>query len=254
MKHLRQYIRELILCEDRTPYDELIFRDIRNAKLFDEEMPDIDINFLADIVNLKNDYITSRDVFTPTEYNTFEDWFLRQLTPETYQQCIENAKKSPICAPVQGEIRNYPFGGGRLKNSIISAPQLDDLLANSRYKIQISLKKCDYHWVHAPCDGIITDIKTLEHGTLFPKSESMTVFYIKSKYGDVALACIGEQTVQTFAKDAKVGDKISKMKPIGYFYFGSQILMGIQLPMSVFEGDFVFPGDPLCNQYPQRTT
>ena len=208
-------------------------------------MPIINIDKLADLVNIKNGYDTPRNVFEPQKYKTFEDWFLRRLSPEKENECFVNAQAANVSSPVQGEIRRYPFGGGRLKNSIILAPQLNDVLRDAQHKIQISLKKCDYHHVHSPCDGRISEIRVLNHGDLFPKSESMMVFYISGAIGDVAMACIGEQTVQTFVNIVNVGDVVKKMDNIGYFYFGSQILIGMPSPPSVCEGMFVFPGDQI---------
>jgi phosphatidylserine decarboxylase len=250
MNLLREYIRSVL--DDKHADGnvwEQIFQQIRLSKLHGAPMPDIDIDELADVMNDVMGYDVHRDAFYPTEYVTFEDWFLREMTDQTLVQCIKKSFLSDVCAPVQGTVRKHvPSGEMSLKKSVVIVEDLLDLVAGSRL-IQISLQKTDYHRVHSPVDGTISEIVTLEKDGLFPGSEAMVIITIQSPFGDVKMMCIGEWSVQTFSVHAEVGDDVHKMFELGHFYFGSQVIVVLPDNMDVVvneEGkERVFPGDPV---------
>ena len=78
----------------------------------------------------------------------------------------------------------------------------------------------------------------------------MTIISIQSEYGLVKVLCIGEWTVQTFVPQVQVGMPVLKLDKLGYFYFGSQVIISLPStlkPIVNLEGkERVFPGDPMC--------
>jgi hypothetical protein len=254
MKLLRRTIRNLILSEYKqyNPEEcpqEAVFRQVRQAKIFGEPMPDIDWDEFAQEVNSEKGYENHREDFEPAYYEKFDDWFLRSLTTAVLELCKEKAELYPIVSPCQGTVRQeIPSGTITLKKSVV---HLDTLLGilDTPSILQISLRKTDYHRIHSPCDGVVEGIETYEQGELFKDSEACTIMDIKSAAGIVTLMLIGEWTVQTFMTEVQVGQPVNKLEELGYFYFGSQIIIGFDgmLKMLVEPNDKtrVFPGDPL---------
>ena len=168
-------------------------------------------------------YDTHRDAFEPIEYKTFEDWFLRDLAPDTLDICTKKASLSDMSSPVQGTIRkSIPSGEMTLKKSVIMSEDLLGLLGCDEL-IQISLKKIDYHRVHSPVDGTISGVLEMAKDGFFPGAEAMTVISIETKFGDVKMMCIGEWSVQTFVPRIDIGDIVNKMSELGFFYFDAKL-------------------------------
>lgn len=250
MSILKKYIRKIVEL-DRASDDifEYIFQKIRDFKLNGAPDPGFDIEKIATAINLEKDYETPRSAFYPIKYTNFDDWFLRDLTDETLNKCIQNAKKTNFCSPVQGTVRKkVPSGELTLKQSVVEVSHLLDLLECKDF-IQISLRKNDYHHVHSPVDGIIKDVHVYNSDELFDGSESMTIFDILTSFGVVKVLCIGEWTVQTFISDVQKGDILNKMDKLGHFYFGSQVIVAIDCESEFIldrdEEPRVFPGDPI---------
>ena len=228
---------------------EVIFQKIRAHKMTGSPMPNVNIDDLATIMNDDLGYDVDREAFVPTTYETFDNWFLRSLSLETLYTCVKKSELSDLCSPVQGTVRKkVPAGEMTLKRSVIAIESLLDLMSGSDL-IQISLQKTDYHRIHSPVDGKVVEIVSVKKDELFPGSEAMVIISIESLLGTVKVMCIGEWSVQTFMPTIQVGAVVSKMDEMGYFYFGSQVI--IVLPESVDiianrEGkERVFPGDPL---------
>ena len=254
MKQLRRLIRDMILVEYKK-YDsencphEKVFKQVRQAKIFGDQMPSVVWDEFAQEVNDEKGYENPREDFEPVYYEQFDDWFLRSMTPERFEVCEETAQGYPIVSPCQGTVRQeVPSGAITLKKSVV---HLDTLLGilNTPSILQISLRKTDYHRIHSPCDGVIQNVDTYEQGELFKDSEACTIVDIDSAEGIVTLMMIGEWTVQTFVTDIKVGDTVMKLEELGYFYFGSQVIVGfdgmLQMLVQPDDKTRVFPGDPL---------
>lgn len=257
MRDLRRVIQKILLLEYRRynakscPH-EAIFKQVRRAKIFGDKMPSLDWNRFAQEVIDEKEYENPRNDFTPVKYEQFDDWFLRRLTPETLQRCMQNAEGCPIVAPCQGTVRQkVPDGLVTLKKSVIHLDALLGIL-NLPSILQISLRKTDYHRVHSPCDGIIKSVERYQQHELFTESEACTIIDIQSGNGTVTLMMIGEWTVQTFITSMKRGDRVQKLQELGHFYFGSQVIIGTTTTMrsAVLADDRtrVFPGDPLFDR------
>lgn len=256
LKEVRKLVRDIILeykkyNQDDCPH-ETVFQQVRGAKIFGEKMPQIEWDQFAEDVNIEKEYENPREDFEPIYYTEFDDWFLRSLAPETLQRCKTNAEGYPIVSPCQGTIRQeVPSGAISLKKSVV---HLDTLLGilNVPSILQISLRKTDYHRIHAPCDGIISSIEVFNQGELFKESEACTIIDIMCVEGTVTLMLIGEWTVQTFVTNVSVGQSVSKLEELGYFYFGSQVILGYSgFSKMLVEPDDktrVFPGIPLFGE------
>ena len=239
-EQLRNLISNIIMKEniileykrvdrEECPYEK-VFQQVRKAKLYDEQMPQINWDDFAEKLNVEKDYETYREDFYPTYYSNFDDWFLRKMSPDCMERCIQKSIQGQVVSPCQGTVRKQVLSGDiTLKKSIIA---LDDLLGilNSPSLLQISLRKTDYHRIHSPCDGIIESVEVFEQGELFKDSEACTIIDIASTVGKVTLMPIGEWTVQTFVTDVMVGQPVSKLEELGYFYFGSQVIIGYDGP------------------------
>ena len=228
---------------------EQVFQAIKANRLYGAPEPDINIDFLADVMNKELDYDFDRHAFVPTQYSTFEDWFLRELSDETLDICLKKAALCDMSSPVQGTVRKFvPSGEMTLKKSVIMSEDLLDLLSSDRL-IQISLKKTDYHHVHSPVNGQVKEVSGLEKDEFFPGSEAMVIITIGTGFGDVKVVCIGEWSVQTFLSHVEAGDHVDKMTQLGFFYFGSQVIVAFPLCVEIIVNDNakqrVFPGDPI---------
>ena len=257
MKLLRRAIRTLILEEykkynpNECPH-EAVFRQVRQSKIFGEVMPEMNWDEFAQEVNDEKSYENPREDFNPLVYEKFDDWFLRTLAPEAMSRCEMNGQQFPIVSPCQGTVRKeVPSGAITLKKSIV---HLDTLLGilNTPSILQISLRKTDYHRIHSPCDGTIIGVDRYEQNDLFKDSEACTIIDIECAEGIITMMMIGEWTVQTFVTDVLEGQSVTKLQELGYFYFGSQIIVGfdgmLKLLVEPDDKTRVFPGDPLFGE------
>ena len=257
LKEIRQLVRNILQeykmwNQEDCPHEK-VFKQVRNSKLYGESMPQINWDHFAQEVIEEKGYENSREDFHPSYYEKFDDWFLRTLTAESLEKCAAAAEGYPIVSPCQGTVRQeVPSGNITLKKSIV---HLDTLLGilNTPSIIQISLLKTDYHRIHSPCDGVVDSIEAFDQGELFNESEACTIIDIMSNEGIITLMMIGEWTVQTFVTAIRVGQTVSKLEELGYFYFGSQIILGYDgfMKMIVTPDDKtrVFPGDPLFGEH-----
>ena len=58
---------------------------------------------IADRINKRFKYKPGKDAFFPGHYSTYEDWFLRELSPATRERCLSQAALAEVCSPVQGK-------------------------------------------------------------------------------------------------------------------------------------------------------
>ncbi|CAE7663078.1 PSD3 [Symbiodinium sp. CCMP2456] len=228
-------------------YEEL-FQATRLAKLTGAKVPDVDWTLIADRINKRFKYKPGKDAFCPAHYFTYEDWFLRALSPATLERCLSQAALAEVCSPVQGKAwEQVPSGEMSLKISVIAVSELLQVL-DGKHLVQLRLRWPDYHRVHSPVDGKILAIDCYQKDELFPGAESLTVFSFSTPFGLVRLLCIGEWSVQSFVALGKIGDQVAKMDELGHFDLGSQVILSLPDGMDVcLEGSpKLFPGDPIA--------
>lgn len=230
----------------RSWYEQL-FQQVRRARLEGAPEPDVDWSLIADRINKRFRYKPPRNAFRPVIYQTYEDWFLRELSEETCSTCLHRASTADVCSPVQAKVWNeVPSGEMTLKISVIAVEDLLHLVNGARL-VQFSLRWPDYHRVHSPVDGQISRIEQCDKDQLFPGAESMTIISIDTTFGLVRLLCIGEWSVQTFVLRVEVGQRVTRMHELGHFDSGSQVILVLPRGVEVVVqgGDKVFPGDPI---------
>ena len=99
MKLLREYVRDLLDAHhaEGNPWEQ-VFQAIKANRLHGAPDPDINIDFLADVMNKELDYDFDRHAFVPTQYSTFEDCYndiLKKKSPpnEIYSAASKNFEK-----------------------------------------------------------------------------------------------------------------------------------------------------------------
>jgi phosphatidylserine decarboxylase len=198
------------------------------------------------------EYDTPLQTFTPTRYGKFYDWFLRELSPQAKVAARYRASFSRVCSPVEALIRyegKVGDGSIELKNgeaNILHALQgLVPQVGNYNF-LKLNLRKCFYHRVHSPVGGVVTDITRHPQGTGAFGDNSVTCITINSPK-PVFLCAIGEKTVQSFNCLPKVGDKLNKLDEVGWFWWGSMVLLAVPPEMKFSENlpEKLFVGDPL---------
>lgn len=191
----------------------------------------VDFNRLADWVGALYDYDTPRESFTPTTYPTFYDWFLRRLTPETRVAARYRAATATICSPAEALFRyGGRVGDGRIQLKEGSADVLRALQEREPDVgdfpfIRLGLRKCHYHHVHSPVDGVIVGIEDFERGTGAFGNNTVTLVHLSTNVGPVFLCAIGEHTVQNFHRVVREGDTLRKVDEVGWFWWGSMVLL-----------------------------
>eukprot|EP00439_Symbiodinium_sp_Y106_P081058 s171_g19.t4 len=153
---------------DHTPSLAEVEEATRLAKLTGGKVPDVDWTLIADRINKRFKYKPGKDAFFPGHYSTYEDWFLRELSPATRERCLSQAALAEVCSPVQGKAwEQVPSGEMSLKISIIAVSQLLQVL-DGKQLVQLRLRWPDYHRVHSPVDGKIAAIDCYQKDELFP--------------------------------------------------------------------------------------
>lgn len=197
----------------------------------------------------------------PENYPTFNDFFIRKLKPN-----LRQISRAPIVSPVDGTISEF---GIIIKNQLIQAKGInyttEQLLACNPAKakafqdglfITLYLSPKDYHRVHMPVDGTLTEMIYIpgklfsvnpvlqkNREGLFAKNERIVAFF-DTKFGKMAMVMVGATIVgnistswhgqirRTSQKQRFLYPSIKKEKTfyakgeeIGYFNLGSTVIL-----------------------------
>ncbi|KAL0090330.1 phosphatidylserine decarboxylase-domain-containing protein [Phycomyces blakesleeanus] len=196
-----------------------------------------------------------------SSFKTFNQFFYRELKPGA-RPCDSPDDSSVVVSAADCRmmafatindatrlwIKGIEFGVAKLFNDGKRAKVYDGgALAIFRLAPQ------DYHRYHSPVDGVITDITYIEgqYYTVNPMAIRTTldvygenvrcVVHMESEeFGNVAIVCIGAMMVGSIVLTAKVGDKLSRTDPLGYFAFGgSTIVVLWEKDRIVFDDDLL---------------
>ena len=213
----------------------------------------INFDHLAEWVSEIYEYETPRTAFTPTKYDTFYDWFLRKLTPETRVAARHNASGAALCSPAEALVRYSGHVGDGLiqlkegRADVLRVLQEMEPNAGEMPFLRLGLRKCHYHHVHSPVDGVIVDIRDFEQGTGAFGDNTVTLFHLGTEHGAVFLCAIGEHTVQNFHRVVRVGDTVRKVDELGWVWWGSMVLLAYPSTLTpVTHLDKLFVGDPFA--------
>lgn len=214
----------------------------------------VDFNLLASWVSKFYGYQTPREIFTPQNYTTFYDWFLRKLAPSTLVAARYSSRHSQICSPVEALLRyNGVVGDGQIQlkegsaNIIGALGEIEPLIGSFNF-MKFALRKCFYHRVHSPVDGRVLDILKFDRDEDPFGRNATTVVHLETEFGDVFLCAIGERTVQSFHCLLEVGSSVRKLDEVGWFWWGSMVVLmypaDLHWPGKVFGREY-FVGDPI---------
>ncbi len=218
----------------------------------ERDMLGIDYNRMAEWVFEFYNYDTPLRSFVPVRYEGFYDWFLRRLSPEARLIARYKSNLSQVCSPVEALVSyKGKIGDGSIelkqgKANLLKALENSVPEIGSHNFLKFNLRKCYYHRVHSPVDGIVEEIIRHPQGTGAFGNNSVTCLKI-SIPEPVFVCAIGEKSVQSFNCLPKVGDRLDKMDELGWFWWGSMVLLSVP-PSVEFRGDLpekVFVGDPL---------
>lgn len=207
-----------------------------------------------------------------SEYPNLVEFFIRRLKPG---QRPVSSNENSITSPVDGKISAFgTITNGELIQAKGVNYQVKDLLGGDVLKAKkylggsfmtIYLSPRDYHRIHAPFGGQVTEY-TYVPGTLFPvnalgvravkglfaKNERLITF-LQTKIGEVAVVKVGATIVgsvkvfyDSFAgtnianvtvthKWLQDGPVLTKGAEIGYFEFGSTVILLFEPDQVVFD-------------------
>ncbi|KAI9032676.1 phosphatidylserine decarboxylase-domain-containing protein [Phycomyces nitens] len=196
-----------------------------------------------------------------SSFKTFNEFFYRELKPGSRpcdsadDSCVAVSAadcRLMVFATIDDAtrlwIKGIDFGIPKLLNDAQRAKAYDGgALAIFRLAPQ------DYHRYHSPVDGVITDISYIEgqYYTVNPMAIRTTldvygenvrcVVQMKSEqFGNVTVVCIGAMMVGSIVLTAKVGDRLNRTDPLGYFAFGgSTIVVLWEKGRIVFDNDLL---------------
>lgn len=197
----------------------------------------------------------------PANYENFNDFFTRKLKPDARQ-----ISSSPIVSPVDGIVSEF---GIIIKNQLIQAKgieySVEELLQTNPLKakefengcfITLYLSPKDYHRVHMPLDGTLTEMSYIPGQLfsvspllqqnlkgLFARNERISAFF-NTEYGKMALVMVGATVVggMSTAWHGKINRNSQKARflypsiknekvfyqkgeEIGYFSVGSTVIL-----------------------------
>lgn len=211
---------------------------------------------------------TSGALKSPSDFQSLHDFFIRQYD-RTTQVALPSSPEtviSPVDAKVESMGELTPEGEFIVKGQAYSVSRLlaRPNLANNFYGGQyvvLYLSPADYHRIHAPLDGSVTD-HYLSGGKSYPVNQ-LGLLYGKKPLSDnyrvislleshnkkVAVIKVGAMFVNSIEMTA-LSDTWEKGQEIGYFGFGSTVVLlfekdAIQWRESCHVGRKVQVGEPL---------
>lgn len=220
----------------------------------------IDYDRFADWLNTSFGYETPRSAFTPQQYRTYYDWFLRRLAPPSVVAARANAASADVCSPIQGQVvYSGLVGDGQIElkdgpANILEALQHRDPDLASHEFVKFDLEIHDYHHIHSPVDGKVSYIHYFGENTDPFGHNNALVIELDTAFGRVFMCCIGELTVQSIHHEVHPGDIVRKVDRLGWFWWGSMMLVVFPsgLRIEVMPGQPVFVGDHIAMLEPRR--
>jgi phosphatidylserine decarboxylase len=181
--------------------------------------------------------------FEPGPWDTLEDFFLRSL--RTGARPIGEG----IVAPADGVV----VGAGdcdagtilQVKGKPISVERLIGGPSEAARYLTIFLTPRGYHYVHAPMDGVLHDVRWIP-GRFFPQNEDalqhIDAIYARNeravvRFGDLTMVMVGASLIggihlrdldrSRWTKKGSTPIGVAKKKgdPIGHFTFGSTVVL-----------------------------
>ena len=207
-----------------------LFDDILELERRDNLPADLINNFI-NWVNKLYEYKTPFSWFIPNQFHNLTEFFTRRIVPEKLEDCRKMSSSAIVCSPGEANLVSTGFTNNKIYIKNIYA-NLTDGLKEIGLKLEdyifinFKLLRSYYHRAHSPVDGKITKIYQYpSFSTDFFGKNSASGLEIETDFGKVYMFAIGELNVQAFTLVVKKGDTIKKCDDIGYFTYGSQILL-----------------------------
>lgn len=189
-----------------------------------------------------------------SEYPNLREFFIRKLKPGLRPLASSEAvHPSDSRLQEKGEILPSKYDDPKLIQAKGSYYSLKDFTQDPQSAQKWSggffatyyLHPRDYHWVHSPMSGTIKAIRKIE-GQLWPVNAPsvrlISSLYVKNarvfieldtSYGPVGVCLVGAFNVGRISIEAQEGQKIQKGDALGYFNFGSTVV--VLYPKSFYE-------------------
>ncbi|KAL5703744.1 phosphatidylserine decarboxylase [Ranunculus cassubicifolius] len=194
---------------------------------------------------------------------TFNEFFIRELKPETRPIAKKDCDDIAVCAADSRLMAFAAVEGSRfwIKGRKFS---IEGLLGDAAYSSEFSegslvifrLAPQDYHRFHCPVAGIIEKIVKIpgylytvnpiavnsEYFNVFTDNKREILLLSTKDFGKVALVVIGATLVGSIILTKKEGDEVQKGEEMGYFQYGGSTVI------AVFEKDVIkFDDDLVAN-------
>lgn len=232
-KTIENLLKKDVAGKNKNIFDNVsstLFDDILELERRDE-LPSKLINDFITWLNKLYSYNAPMSWFVPENFTTLTSFFSRKLAPEKLEDCIKMAEPAIVCSPGEGSL----VSTGYIDKNIHIKNVYADLETGAKeigidiedyIFINFKLYKSYYHRAHSPVDGKITkiiDLKPFE--TNFFGKNSTIVLEIETSFGKIYMLIVGELNIQAFTLTVKKGDNIKKCDELGYFNYGSQIIL-----------------------------
>lgn len=172
------------------------------------------------------------DHFYAGPYNSYQDWFTRDLTESMRQQISSGLNSDSVIIPNECVIESVGTLGDtssiiRLKKP--TAGVCEDLIklgVPSNYAfINMKLLTGHYHHVRSPISGVIK--QALPIHAEYPLFGRSSLNFLEIDRGDISafMLIVGEAVVQDFDYKVQVGDSVNVFDDLGNFTWGSQTVL-----------------------------
>jgi phosphatidylserine decarboxylase len=203
---------------------------------------------------------TAEAELPPEQYPTLNAFFTRRLKPGSRPLDPDPAA---LVSPVDGKlIASGPVGDGTIievKGQSYSLPELLNgsprvpIYAGGCYWV-LYLSPSDYHRIHAPCDGDITEKERIP-GRTYPVNDfglsrmrrvlsrnERLVTYIRHEKGEVAVVKVGAMNVGSIRYAEPLPSRLARGEEFARFEFGSTVVLLAEGGLCEPRGD-LRPGD-----------
>lgn len=195
--------------------------------------------------------------FSKTEFNSFMDYFTRELSPNKSKDILLASKTSAMIIPNECYIESIGTLLDTHKILSLKKPATDVIDAMGKLKLDINgysyinqkLLLTFYHRIHSPVNGTIQQIIPVSKDEKIFGDNALWIVDINTAYGPVYFMLVGESEIQDFTFKVKTGDFISKFTEIGNFNWGSQTIIFYNADkfgdINIKEGSHYFVGDKI---------
>jgi len=218
------------LTDDLIEHGELqdIMKELRPVRYdnIGDKLQKIINRFQSDV-----NYDTPMEWFQ-NNWNTFMEYFTRQLTPEKFDEIKSNDYQLAMpCECTVESIGDFSDTSSILRLKKDTEDVVSDLKEygvrdiEKLHFVNMKLWKCFYHRVHSPISGKVINLQSVESGDNFFGNNTLWIVTINSDKGLVYMLLVGELSIQDFNFKIKKGDEFKMFDEIGNFDWGSQVVL-----------------------------